>query len=232
MADNKNTQDSTQNEESSSLAGAMRFSAAFAAAAIVEACFAYTKVESIGLKVALYVVAAIFLLISAITAFAVILKKYAQTHRTNFFLYDRKKRANIDESELTFELVRSRLIQLMSSFKHHGKLYIGDLFDSSFGVPDQFKPLLCYEILYELAADNGVNAETFLSYGHECAQIFSDYLHLNGDDELALNIRSYVYSFHSGSENTESFSRYMQSQCEHIKEKMLGYAIDNIEKFG
>lgn len=232
MEDNKNTQNDIQGEEKISLASSMRFSVAFAAAAVVEACFAYTKVESIVIRVALYVIAAMFLLIATVSALAVIIRRYAQAHRTNFFLYDRKKRTNIDKNELTFEQVRSRLIQLMSAFKHRGKLYIGDLFDDLHGVPEQFKPLLCYEILYELAANSGVNAETFLSYGHECAEIFSKYLYLNGDDELALNIRSYVYSFHPNSDCAERFSGYMVSQCEHIKEKMLGYAIDNIDKFG
>jgi hypothetical protein len=154
-----------------------------------------------------------------------------EKNRKNFFLYDRKKKKEIEISALTLKDVRDRLIDFMSIFKRRGKLYIADLFDENPNIPEHFKPLFCYEILYELASDEGMDASAFLNFGGECADVFSKYLRENGDYELANKLRSFILEHSEENNNTESFKEYIKTKKEHISEKMLGYARQNIEKF-
>ena len=119
----------------------------------------------------------------------------------------------------------------MTIFKRRGKLYIADLFDENPNIPEYFKPLFCYEILYELASDEGMDATAFLRFGGECADVFSKYLRENGDYELANRLRSFIIEHSEDNNNTEAFKEYMKTKKEHISEKMLGYAVKNIEKF-
>lgn len=212
-------------------ARSMRYAALFLAAAVVVACFAYTRVDDGVAQIATYGIAAFLGFISLVIAFLAFLARSGAKNRNNFFLYDRKTRQNMSADALTFEEMRSRLLRFMGIFRQRGKLYIGDLFDDEHNIPEQFKPLFCYEILYELATDDGIDAETFLSYGPECAQRFSQYLRDNRDDELALKINTFIYSFSSDKGAAERFCEYMHTQSDHIREKMLSYTIENIEKF-
>jgi hypothetical protein len=71
----------------------------------------------------------------------------------------------------------------------------------------------------------------FLSFGPECADIFSRYLRQNQDYELALRLRSFIFDFAEGNKRVEEFREYMRGLGTHIEEKMMQYTKDNIEKF-
>jgi hypothetical protein len=70
-----------------------------------------------------------------------------------------------------------------------------------------------------------------LSFGGECADVFSKYLRENEDYELATKLRSFIMEHSKENNNTESFKEYIKTKKEHISEKMLAYALKNIEKF-
>lgn len=210
----------------------IKFASVLIGIAIVIACYAYTRIENGMWQMLTYLIAAFVFSAAVFIIFVVIAGTRAGRHRGNFFLYDRKTKKELPVSALTFEHIRDRVLRLMAIFKYKGKLYIGDLFSDNINVPDQFKPLFCYEILYELATDDGMDAEAFLSFGNECADIFSRYLGQNGDHELAAKIRSYIFDFSSGNKGVEEFKGYMREQGEHIRSRMLKYTLDNINKFG
>lgn len=199
--------------------------------AVIIACYAYTKAESGFGQIALYALASLIFTVAAFFMFIVIVAHRATKNKNNFFLYDRKTKQNISAEALTFEGVRARVLEFMSVFKYRGKLYMGDLFSDDRTVPESFKPLFCYEILYELATDDGIRAEAFLSFGTECASIFSKYLSQNNDHEFAARICGFIYDFSSGNKDVVKFQEYIQSQKDHIKSKMLGYTVENIRKF-
>ena len=201
------------------------------AVAIIIACFAFTKVEDLIFCTVLYGVAALVGTVSAMFIIGSVSLWRAEKNRRNFFLYDKKAKVDIPLSALSFEEVRRRLIDLMSVFKRKGKIYLGDLFIDT-PIPEQFKILFCYEILYEIALEDGsLPPEVFLSYGTECADIISDHLRRNGDYELASAVSGYVREYSEEKSNADSFMEYIKRQKKHIEEKMLGYAVDNIEKF-
>lgn len=210
----------------------IRFGAILVAAAIILFCFAYTKIESPLLQMLAF---GLSTLLGCVGLFIIVIAALgirAEKHKTNFFLYDKKKKKNIELGELTVAEIRRRTTEFMSTFKHRGKLYIGDLFDESRHIPEHFKPLFCYEVLCQIAEGSNAQAETFLSFGFECAEVFSKYLSQNADYELASKIKSYIAEYSDGEHKTESFCSYIAEQKQSIEEKMLNYTVTNIEKFG
>ncbi len=211
--------------------GIIKIASVGIAIAIVLACYSYTKVEDAFSQMMLYILASLICAVATIFIMGAVALGRAEKNRRNFFLYDRKKKADIPVSSLTVKHIREKLLEFMSIFKRRGKLYVGDLFDENPNIPEHFKPLFCYEILYELATDDGMDATAFLSFGGECADVFSKYLRENGDYELATKLRGFMLDYSSENNNTESFKQYIKAKKEHISEKMLGYAVKNIEKF-
>lgn len=210
----------------------IRFGAILIAAAIILFCFAYTKIESPLLQMLAFGLSTLLGCVGIFIIVVIAVGMRAEKHKTNFFLYDKKKRKNIDPCELTVAEIRKRLEEFMSSFKHRGKLYIGDLFDERRHIPEHFKPLFCYEVLCQLAEGSNSQAETFLSFGFECAEVFSKYLSQNADYELASKIKTYIAEYSDGERKAEGFCSYISEQKQSIEEKMLNYTVTNIERFG
>lgn len=211
--------------------GIVKIASVGIAIAIVLACYSYTKVVDSLTRMTLYIVASLIAAVAMLFIMGAIALSRAEKNKKNFFLYDRKKKADIPLSDLTVKIVRDKLLDFMSIFRRRGKLYIADLFDENPNIPESFKPLFCYEILYELACDEGIDANAFLSFGGECADVFSKYLRENEDFELATKLRSFIMEHSKENNNTESFKEYIKTKKEHISEKMLAYALKNIEKF-
>lgn len=210
----------------------IRFGAILVAAAIILFCFAYTKIESPLLQMLAFGLSTLLGCVGIFIIVVIAVGMRAEKHKTNFFLYDKKKRRNIDPCELTVAEIRKRLEEFMSSFKHRGKLYIGDLFDERRHIPEHFKPLFCYEVLCQIAEGSNSQAETFLSFGYECAEVFSKYLSQNADYELASKIKTYIAEYSDGEHKAEGFCSYISEQKQSIEEKMLNYTVTNIERFG
>lgn len=230
--DNNTPNKKPDNGASEANAKIIRFGSILIAIAIVLACFAYTKIDPGISQVAMYVTAGLVALIGGFLIFVIAYGTHLEKQKRNFFLYDKKLKKDIPLDELSVSRVRERLIMHMSLFKHKGKLYVGDLFDSrTLIVPEVIKPLFCYELLCEIADENGANASVFLSFGTECSDIFTKYLSVNDDHELALKIKGYFYAYATNQAIAEEFREYIVSNKAHIEEKMLGYAKKNIEKF-
>ena len=209
----------------------IKFASVIIGGAIVLACYSFTKVEDSFLQMMLYGLSALMCSFSSILIMGAVAIGNFEKNRHNFFLYDKKKKADIPVSSLTVENIREKLHAFMSIFKRRGKLYVGDLFDDNPNIPDCFKPLFCYEILYELATNDGIDAVAFLGFGSECADIFTRYLRENEDYELANTLLGFVSEFSAENNNSESFKEYLKTKKTHIEEKMLGYTVKNIEKF-
>lgn len=210
----------------------IRFGSILVAAAIILFCFAYTRIESPILAAAVFVLSGLLGCVGVFIIVVIAFGMRVEKHKTNFFLYDKKKKQNIELCELTVNEIRKRLNEFMSTFKHRGRLYVGDLFDERRRVPEHFKPLFCYELLCQISEGSQAQAETFLSFGLECADIFSKYLSQSSDYELASRIKTFICEYSEKNQKTEDFFCYIASQKQHIEEKMLNYTIENIEKFG
>lgn len=209
----------------------IKIASVIVAAAIVTVCYAFTKVDNEATRTVVYGIGWGLAILGSFIIFTTVSAMRSLNNRRNFFLYDKKKKADITPSELTFDTVRGKICEFMSIFKHRGKLYVGDILGESATVPEHFKPLFCYELLYELSINEGLDANVFLSFGDECANVFAKYLRQNEDYELATALYTYIVDFSQGNRRVSEFKAYMSSQKEHIQSKMLGYAVDNIDKF-
>jgi hypothetical protein len=136
----------------------IKLAAVMIGAAIVACCYSYTKVDEVIVRILILAMSLITIGVAVLMISAVIFARRADKSRNNFFLYDRKTKKEISVGELTFKEMRVRLLGFMSVFRHKGKIYIGDLLADGKTVPEQFKPLFCYELLYELATDDGLDA--------------------------------------------------------------------------
>jgi len=208
-----------------------KFGAIVLGSAIILACFAYAKITNPILQITIGIIAAIIGCLGIFLLITVIYSIKASGANNNFFLYDKKKKQNIPISELTVAEIRMRLFSLMSIFKYKGKLYIGDLFSEDKNIPECFRTLFCYELLCEISEKNCAEAEIFLSFGNECANIFYKYLSENADYDLARDIKIYINDFSSGNNRVEEFHKYIISKKQQIEEKMLIYTVENIDKF-
>ena len=211
--------------------GIMRLAAVLIGAAVIIACYSYTRVDEPLVRMVWYGIAAMAVILASFLITVVVFARRADKNKNNFFLYDRKTRRDLPVSALTFKELRKRLLGFMSIFRRRGKIYVGDLLMDEKNVPEHFKPLFCYELLYELATSDDMDAESFLSFGPECADVFSKYLRVNEDYELALNVSTFIFDFADGNKRIEEFKSFIGSKTEHIEGKMLDYVRRNIEKF-
>ncbi len=230
MNQNDNFDNLTPEEKAAATDKIARFGAILLALGIILYCFALAKLEEGFARFATSLFACLLGGVGVFIIVVVILGSRADKSRRNFFLYDKKKKKDIEVSELKISEIRGRLTDFMAAFKFRGKLYIGDLFDDRNRIPEHFKILFCYELLCEIS-ENSADAEIFLSFGKECADIFSEYLTKNGDGELAMKIKAYILDFSDGDKKTEEFRELIVSQKESLEEKMLSYTVKNIEKF-
>ena len=201
-------------------------------AAIIGICFAIARMDNEVIKIAIILFSC---LVGALGIFLIIIACVGASEirpKHNFFLYNKKKKQDMAIGELTISEIRNRLTAFMSSFKHRGKLYVGDLFDERQRIPEHFKILFCYELLCEIGDERGADPEVFLSFGHECGEIFYKYLAENGDHELGLKIKTYILEFGEGKENVQEFKDFILAKKQYLEAKMLQFTVNNIQKFG
>ena len=229
---NKNTQEQKEAAKDA-ISKLIRIASVMIAIAIVGVCFAYTKLDGAGIgQIVVYVVSALLALLGAFIIFVMAYGTHLDKHRNNLFLYDKKTKKDIPVSELTVDRIRERLVMQMAVFKRGGKLYVGDLFESRvIMVPEAIKTLFCYELLCEIADEKGADPSVFLSFGAECADIFTKYLGANNDHELALKIKGYFFAYADDKSVAEEFCEFVKSKKEHLQQSMLDFTVKNIEKF-
>ena len=206
------------------------FAAVIIAIGVILGCFSYAKVEELWLQVVLFIGAGFLVLFGCFLILVVKVGSKQEVRKVNLFLFDRKEGQPLSPDDLTIETVRERICAYMSAFKHRGKLYIGELFDDPH-ISEPLKTLFCYELLCQIAEDGGEKAKIFLSYGYECSQTFADYLTACEDYDLAQKLKCFALDFPKRSEILQEFTCFMESQKEHLQEKMLDYTVRNIDKF-
>ena len=203
------------------------------AIAIVIAAFTYKKVEEPVFKLALFMLSGIILSFSLYLLKSIIKTKKFLYGKTNYFLYDKKLNGDKNIDSLTFSEARQKIQSYMSLFRRGKKLYLGDLFDERIKIPQVFRPLFCFELLYAITEHNDkeARAKLFLSYGLECAGAFYVHLSFAGDTELADGIKSFFSDFAAGKRNENEFLDYLNSKKEHIEESVLKYLREHINEF-
>lgn len=210
-----------------------RMAAVMLAIAVIVTCYAIARVEDFLLRIILFSVAGLVAFIAFIFISAALTAKRMSGKKINYFLYDKKTKRDMPLDALTFEELRRRIQKYMSMFSRGGKLYVGDLFDERINIPNGFRPLFCYELLYELA-ESGADCKRlglFLSFGNECADAFSEQLNSVGEFELAQKLRFYFSEYLSGNQNVADFYDFLNTKKDALRANMMKYTKEHIEEF-
>lgn len=228
--DNKKPENN--NKFGADLSGIYKFCAVMIALGIVLFVFALKKVEDIILRSLLFAFAAFIFVFAIMLISSAVKTKRLLDGKINFFLYDKHMRKNKSIDTLSFKDIREKIRGYMSAFKRGKKLYIGDLFDENIKIPSAFRPLFCYELLYEMTEDSGLsNAKSFLSFGNECAGVFYIHLIKAGDVSLAEEVKNYFSSFACGNVSESDFVNYLKSKKQDIESSVMKYVKEHINEF-
>ena len=228
-----NQNDNKNNKYPADFGPLYKFCAILIAIAIVLFAFTYKKVQEPVFQIALFTLAGIILSFAIYLLKSVIKTNKFLSHKTNFFLYDKKLNGDKNIDSLTFSEARQKIQSYMSLFRRGKKLYLGDLFDERIKIPQVFRPLFCFELLYAITEHNDreARAKLFLSYGLECAGAFYVHLSFAGDTELADGVKAFFSDFAEGKKNENEFLDYLNSQKQHIEESVLKYLKEHINEF-
>lgn len=210
-----------------------KFCAVLIAISIVLAAFTYKKIEGATIQILLYSFAGLM------ASFAILLISTARKaqklsdRNVNYFLYDKKLDSDRNIDTLTFPEIRVKIQKYMGMFKRGKKLYLGDLFDERINIPKAYRPLFCFELLYEMTDDKNPEGriKTFLSFGVECAGAFYAHLSSAGESQLAEDLKRFFSDYAEGKNNTEEFSLYLRSKKEHIENSTIKYLKEHINEF-
>lgn len=210
-----------------------KFCAVLIAIAIVLSAFTFKKVEGMILQLALFTISGLIMSFSVFLLITARKAKKLSERNVNYFLYDRKLDGERNIDTLTFEEIRVKIQKYMGMFKRGKKLYLGDLFDERINIPGAYRPLFCYELLYEMSEDKNPEGriKMFLSFGVECAGAFYAHLSSAGESQLAEDLKHFFSEFAEGKNNTVEFSLYLKSQKEYIENSVIRYLKEHINEF-
>jgi hypothetical protein len=149
----------------------------------------------------------------------------------NYFLYDSKTKKNLPVQSLNVQMINSRMNRYFSSFaESEGKIWTdGILDDANIDMGDEFKPVVAYKLLLDLAVMDQENGwKCFEVASEQTVGFVCDSLEMNGEDEIAKNLRlmKAVQPF-----QIKYVRDYLISNKSYLQTKMLRYVRDNIEKF-
>ena len=112
--------------------------------------------------------------------------------KTNYFLYDPKTKKNVSPQKLTFQIVNARMNRYLSYYAaSEGKLWTEGVLESpELDMGDEFKPIVAYKLLYDLAELNSENGwKCFEVCGEGTVEFICSSIASAGDAEMAENIR-------------------------------------------
>ena len=179
-------------------------------------------------KVMIFVVAVLSLALAAELAYLCFISVDKQP---NYFLYDSKIKRNMPVEQLTFSVINNRMNRFFASYaSSEGKIWTEGILDQpELEMAEEFKPLVAYKLLFNIAHMN-------IDNGWKCFEVASvqtvDFickgLEQNGDVELAKNLRlmKAAQPF-----QITYVKEYLVNNKSYLQAKMFRYVKDNIEKF-
>ena len=153
--------------------------------------------------------------------------------RKNYFLTDRKTGKNRRRSELTFEDINDQMNFFMAKrIYDESELWLGGFLGKRgmFGVGDAFKPLAVYKMLFDLGERNEYEGwRMFFDMPDSDFARMINCLESVNDLNMSRKLTA-LRSVNDGTA-TDRLSDFILGNQKYIKNRMMSYVIDNIEKF-
>lgn len=182
-------------------------------------------------------VMAVFFAVEAILLGLAILFYIILSHdgEANFFLYDRKTRRNLDESELTFDRINSRMGYYMTlisaSQEQMWQKNILAREDARYGADGVYKPLVAYKMLYDLIElDRPETWELFTGAEPAVIDTLCRVLASCGESAMATNLMD-GYEGAEGVDDIEWVRDFIMGNAKYLRRRMTEYILKNIEEF-
>ena len=154
-----------------------------------------------------------------------------QDTKQNYFLYNYQTKRNIPVQKLTFQTVNGRMNRYLSGYaSSEGKIWTDRVFDNPYlEMNDNFKPLVAYKLLFDLAEFDSENGwKCFDIASEETVDFICKGLEMNNDGELAKTLRQVKASKPL---NLKFVRDYLVKNKKYLQKKMFIYVYDNIQSF-
>lgn len=153
----------------------------------------------------------------------------------NFFLYDRKTQKNIDEDDLTFDRINSRMgyyMTLISSSQE--QMWTKNVLASEnvrFGQNGVYKPLVAYKMLYDLIElDRPKTWELFTGADSGVISTLCQVLASCGERDMSDTLLD-AYEGAESVEDTDWVRDFIMGNAKYLRRRMREYVLKNIEEF-
>ena len=150
--------------------------------------------------------------------------------KPNYFLYNSQMKHNISVQKLTFQTINSRMNRFLSGYaSSEGKIWNARVLDNPYlDMPQEFKPLVAYKLLYGLAEKNA-------DAGWDCLENASDEtllfiyngISMNNDKDFAFNFAQLTQR----PMNINLVRDYLIRNKRYMQSKMTKYVVENIDRF-
>lgn len=151
---------------------------------------------------------------------------------SNFFLFDRAKRRNIDIDQLTFAIVNERMnFFLVYINVKPEQLWQGGILDNNdvFGYRGVYRPLVAYKMLFDLAdMDNDTYWGYFSKASDETMNGLCRALEQGGEREMVKAIRCLMEKYGNDRDRLKDF---IKSNARYVRGRMMNYVKTRIEMF-
>ena len=184
--------------------------------------------EHLFTKIMVFVVAVLSM---ALAAELFYLRYVSIDRKPNYFLYDSKRRKNINVQDLNFATINVKMNRYFAGYApSEGKIWTEGILDNeALDMADEFKPIVAYKLLFDLAHMD-------VEGGWKCFEVSSvqtvDFicrgLEQNGDGEIANNLRLMKSAIPF---QIKFVREYLVSNKKYLHGRMFRYVVDNIEKF-
>ena len=156
---------------------------------------------------------------------------FAGDMKANYFLYDAKTKRNVSPQKLTFQVINARMNRYFSYYAaSETKLWTeGVLASSELDMGEEFKPIVAYKLLYDLAEANSEKAwKCFEVCGEGTVEFICAAISSVGDVEMAENIRKMKQH---RPYNPAYISDYLVRNRKYLQSKIFKYVYENVDKF-
>ncbi len=150
----------------------------------------------------------------------------------NFFLFDRKKKRNMDVDALTFKFANERLTFLLTTISQSTEeLWTTDVLENelNLGFRKVYRPLIAYKMLYDLADKNLDDYWDYLIKATpETVQSIAKALTQGGETEM---VKVFTFIMQNYREDPAKIRNFIIGNQKYIRGRIMTYIKRHIELF-
>jgi hypothetical protein len=179
-------------------------------------------------RVLLFIISALCLLLAVELGYFMYLM---MDTKPNYFLYSSQAKRNVSVQKLTFSVINSRMNRFLSGYAaSEGKLWNDRILDDPYlDMPEEFKPLVAYKMLYGLAdKDAEMGWRCLENASEETLAFICKGLELNRDNDFAA---AFARIRAQKPVNMQVVRDYLVKNKRYMQSKMTKYVIENIDRF-